>query len=131
MSVRLAAPYPAIEAVTYLPNPEFGDSEGTVNFLDLKRSINSTRYTYVRAKDGRKRLQFRFGLTRMKALELRAFIFAYHSTKISLTDHLGQVWHGYITTNPNEFESTSAIKGTPGTGSVRVNIQIEFEGTKQ
>jgi hypothetical protein len=131
MSVRLAAPYPGTQCISYLPNPEFGDSEGQVSFIEIKRSINSTRYTYVRAKDGRKRLQMRFTMTRMKALELRAFIYAYHSTRMSLTDHLGNLWVGYITTNPNELENVSAIFGTVGTGQTRASIQIEFEGIKQ
>lgn len=132
MSVRLAAPYPGIQCITHLPNPEFGDLEGQVNFLEIKRSINGQRYSYVRAKDGRKRLQMQFSLTRMKALELRAFIVAYHSSRVLLTDHLGQKWLGYIITNPNEFETTSAIlHGPAGTGAARAAIQIEFEGLQQ
>lgn len=131
MTVRLAAPYPAIQTITYLPNPEFGDLESLTNSMTLKRSINGVRYTYTRAKDGRKRLQMRFVLTRTKALEFRAFLYAYHSTQISLTDHLGQVWIGYITTNPNEFENVSALLHVSAAGTTTANIQIEFEGTQQ
>jgi hypothetical protein len=129
MTVRLGAPYPAMQTYTYLPNPEFGDLEGSRQTVDIKRSINNTVYTYVKSKDLRKRLQLRFTLTRGKALELRAFIVSYYRSKIQLTDHLGQVWLGYITTNPNEFESTGRAVGAPG--NELQNIQIEFEGIKQ
>lgn len=118
-----------MQTYTYLPNPEFGDLEGSRQTVDIKRSINNTVYTYVKSKDLRKRLQLRFTLTRGKALELRAFIVSYYRSKIQLTDHLGQVWLGYITTNPNEFESTGRAVGAPG--NELQNIQIEFEGIKQ
>jgi hypothetical protein len=114
-----------------LPNPEFGDTEGTVNGLEVKRSINATKYSYVRAKDGRKRLQMRFSMTQNKALELRAFLFAYGSTRMSLTDHLGHVWVCYVTTNPNELEHTTAILNAPAAGRSRASIQLEFEGLLQ
>ena len=127
MTVRLGAPYPALQTFTYLPNPEFGDLEGPRQTVEIKRTINNTRYSYVKSKDARKRLQLRFTLTRGKALELRAFIVSYYRSRVQLTDHLGQVWLGYITTNPNEFESTG--RASPVTELQ--NIQIEFEGIKQ
>ncbi len=129
MTVRLGAPYPAMQTFTYLPNPEFGDLEGSRQTVEQKRTINNTRYTYVKSKDLRKRLQLRFTLTRGKALELRAFIVSYYRSKIQLTDHIGQIWLGYITTSPNEFESTGRAVGAPG--NELQNIQIEFEGIKQ
>ena len=133
MSVRFGAPFPLIEMYTYLPNPEFGDSESFASTLTRKRSINNTLYTYVKSKDGRKKLQMRFRMTRMKMLEFRAFLAVYYRTRITLFDHLGQLWIGWITTNPNEFENSRAITGTSiaNTGSTIADIQIEFEGTKQ
>ena len=129
MTVRLGAPYPALQTFTYLPNPEFGDLEGARQTIDKKLTINGTRYTYVKSKDSRKRLQMMFNLTRAKALELRAFIKSYYRNRVLLTDHLGEKWVGYITTNPNEFESTGRAIGTPG--DILQNIQLEFEGIKQ
>lgn len=129
MTVRLGAPYPALQTFTYLPNPQFGDLEGARQTVNVKRTINNTRYSYVKTKDTRKRLQLQFTLTRGKALELRAFIVSYYRSKVQLVDHLGETWVGYITTNPNEFESTGRAVGAPG--NELQNIQIEFEGIKQ
>jgi hypothetical protein len=69
----------------------------------------------------------------MKALEFRAFLLAYYRTKIELLDHEDQLWIGWITTNPNEFENASYFASpNPGlTGETYASIQIEFEGTKQ
>jgi len=132
MSVRLGGPYPTIQTYIYLPNPEFGDSEAYTMTLDRKRSMNNTLYTYVKSKDGRKRLQMRFRLTRMKMLELRAFLVAYYRTRITLLDHENQLWVGWIMTNPNEFENTSSFMNAPAlAGRTYGSIQIEFEGIKQ
>ena len=99
MSVRFGAPYPLISVHVFLPSPEFGDSESFVASIETKRSMNNTRYTYVKSKDGRKRLQMHFRVTRMKALEFRAFLVDYYRTRVTLLDHLGQLWLGWITTN--------------------------------
>lgn len=132
MTVRFAGPHPLYETYTYMPNPEWGDSEAFTASVSFKRSMNNTRYTYVKSKDGRKKLQLRFRCTRMKALEFRAFLQAYYRTEIQLQDHEGQVWIGWITTNPNEFEAYRAVQPvTPDIGRSLMTIQIEFEGTKQ
>jgi len=129
--ITLKAPWPAIQTVTYLPNPEFGDTENLVQTISTFKSMNNTRYTYVKTRDSRRTVNFRFNLTQAKAFELMEFIRAYHRIKIQMTDHLGQVWLGYIITNPNEVESRAlAIKNATamyGHGG----IQIQFEGFKQ
>lgn len=142
MTVRFAGPHPLYETFTYMPNPDFGDSEGYGATVSRKRTIDNTLYTYVKSKDGRKRLQMRFQCTRSKALEFRAFLQAYYRTEIELTDHLGNRWIGWITTNPNEFEASRAIQPVIvgirninyrefDIGRSLVTIQIEFEGLKQ
>jgi hypothetical protein len=69
----------------------------------------------------------------MKMLEFRAFLNAYYRTLVMFRDHLNQDWIGWITTNPNEFETTGAYRnvGMDITGGAYGTIQIEFEGTKQ
>jgi len=121
MTVRLQAPYPLLQTTTLLPNPEFSDSEGLLDEINSKRSMTGTLYTYVKTKGERRRLTMRFTLSRLKGLELRAFIRAYFYSKIRLTDHLDQVWVGYFTDNPFSFES----------GKEMQNIQLTFEGVEQ
>lgn len=133
MSVRFGGPYPGVQTYVFLPNPQFGDSEGYTMTLSRRRSMDNTLYTYVKSKDGRKRLQMRFRMTRMKMLEFRAFLLAYYRTKIELLDHEDQLWIGWIMTNPNEFDNADyfASPNPALTGETYASIQIEFEGTKQ
>lgn len=119
MTVRLEA----YQTITYLPNPTFSDSENLAVSVNRKYSMNGTRYTYVKSKEERRKLIMRFDLTRAKGMELHAFLRAYYSTEILLTDHLGVVWLGYFTSNPFDLE-------TPARGEYQ-NIQIEFEGFTQ
>ena len=89
--IRLSAPCPMIETVTLLPNPAFGDSEALRDTIQMRRAMDGTTYSYVRRSGRRRQLQYDFILTRMKALELIAFIRAYQAVKIQLVDHLDQV----------------------------------------
>jgi len=117
MSIRLKAH----QTVTYLPNPEFGDSEALLDEVQKKRAIDGTLYTYVKTT-ARRKLIFQFILTREKALELYYFFQSYFTTTISLTDHNGIEWSGKFISNPFDF-------GGHGRDEEQ-EIQFEFEGTK-
>lgn len=112
----------AFQTTTFLPNPEWDDSENLTVEVITKRSMNGILYTYAKTKNERRRLLMRFKLTRAKAFELRAFIHSYFSSEIKLVDHIGQTWIGNLMNNPFEFESVV------GEGQ---EIQLEFEGIKQ
>jgi hypothetical protein len=117
MSIRLASH----ETVTYLPNPEFGDSEDLQNEMNKTRAIDGTLYTYVKTTTSR-RLTFSFKLTREKAMELYYFFLAYTTSIVSLTDHNGIEWSGKFTSNPFEFTNFSVNE--------QQEIQFEFIGAK-
>jgi hypothetical protein len=127
--IRLSAPYPTLETVTLLPNPEFGDSEALRDTVQIRRAMDGTTYSYVRRTGGRRQLQYDFNLGRMKALELIAFVRSYQASKIQLTDHLDQVWVGNLTVNPMELET--ALRSPTSPGRERVSVRLEFEGVKQ
>jgi hypothetical protein len=127
--IRLSAPYPTIETVTLLPNPEFGDSEALRDTVQMRRAMDGTTYSYVRRTGGRRQLQYDFNLSRAKALELIAFVRSYQASKVQIIDHLNETWVGNITVNPTEFETVSRSVTTPG--RERVNVRLEFEGVKQ
>ncbi|REJ65623.1 MAG: hypothetical protein DWQ31_16925 [Planctomycetota bacterium] len=129
MSVELAAPYPAVQTISVLPNPQFGDGEATTDDVSTQRAMDGTLYTYVKSKGSRRRITLPMEISRMKGLELRAFIQSYYASKIRLTDHLGQVWVGNLVNNPFEFSTTKRSVASPG-GEMQT-IQIEFEGVKQ
>lgn len=108
----------AFQTTTVLPNPQDADTENGVHSLDMKRAMDGTKYTYVKSTD-RRRLTYEFRLTRMKALELRAFILAYYDSDIKMTNHKDEVWEVKFVNNPFEL-STS--------GRDSVSIQLVFEG---
>jgi len=112
----------AYQTTTILPNPEWIDSENLMDEVIVKRVMEGGRHVYVKTKDSRRKLLFNFKLSRLKSLELRAFIQSYFSSIVTLIDHLDQTWIGNFTINPFEFTSTNAEI---------INIQLEFEGKKQ
>jgi hypothetical protein len=88
--------------------------------------MNGTAYTYVKSRNGKKKFQWQFEIARNKALELQAFLKAYHGKLIQVTDHDGDIWIGYFRSNPFEFTGAGrAGDGWPG-GETMV-IQLEFE----
>ncbi len=112
----------AFQTTTLLPNPEWDNSEQLTGEVTIKRATDGTTYTYIKSKNDRRRLLFRFRLTRQKSFELREFIIAYFSSEVRLIDHNGVTWVGNLLNNPFEFESLSGEEQ---------NIQLEYEGIKQ
>lgn len=128
----LQAPYPSLQTTTYLPNPQFGDSEASCDTVTLKRSMNGVRRTYVK-KRGRRKHMWQFQLSRNKSLELEEFFKSYHASMVRITDHRGDVWIGNFTSNPFDFEISARAEPAiaPMPRGEFVNIGIEFEGVKQ
>lgn len=127
MSVKLEAPLPLLAATTVLPDPQLNDSLSPKLAVNIERSMNGRRFIYVKRSD-RSKLHYEFVLSRMKALELRAFVAAYYRAQIRVTNHLGEVWHVYFASNPFEFEGQGRAGGWPG-GAANV-VTLEFEGEK-
>ena len=130
---QLSAPYPLLQTTTLLPNPQFSDSEALMVVVNRRTAMDGTRYTYVKRKDNRRKLLWTFRLTRNKALELRAFVYAYFASKVKVIDHNNRVWVGNFTNNPFEFDtperSAPAISPMPR-GEAQV-IELAFEGVEQ
>lgn len=121
----LQAPIPTLTTTTILPSPREGDSEAHRPSLDIKQSMNGVKYCYVKS-NSRSKLQYNLTLSRMKALELEAFIKAYYRAKIRLTNHKGEVWSVNFTVNPFEF---SGVSRSSDPGGSSVDVSLEFEGT--
>lgn len=127
---QLQAPHPNLQTTTLLPNPEWGDGENLAVSVAVKRAMDGTVRTYVKRKDGRRRLRWTFRMTRNKALELRAFIQSYYASKIRVTDHNGRGWVGYLVNNPFEFDTPrrAAPATSPMPRGEAQTITLEFEG---
>ena len=98
-----------------------------------KTAIDGTRYTYVKRKDGRRKLRWTFRLTRNKSLELRPFITSYFACQLRVTDHRNRVWVGNLMDNPFEFDA--AERGGPPIPPLprgeTIVISLDFEGVEQ
>ena len=129
---QIEAPYPTLQTLTALPNPQFSDQEANLNTVSRGTAIDGTQYTYVKRRTRRK-LYWIFRLSRNKALEMRAFFMSYFASKIKITDHRGRVWLGYFTSNPFEFEAQSraAPAITPMPRGEILSVEVEFEGEEQ
>jgi len=116
--LSLQAPLPNIQTTTLLPSPEFNDSESRRLSVEMKKTVDGTKFTYVK-KNTRSKLLYTFALSRLKMLEVRAFIQAYFRAKVRITNHKGEVWEGHFVSNP--FEITSNIPEA---------ITLEFEAER-
>jgi hypothetical protein len=88
--------------------------------------MNGSLFTYVKSRNGRKRFQWEFEIARNKALELREFINSYQGGLMHITDHDGDIWIGYLKSNP--FEFTGAGRAGPNwPGEETMSIILEFE----
>jgi hypothetical protein len=126
MSFILKGPYPAVRTTTILPSPKWGDSKALTATVVSMRAMNGTLYTYVKSRNGRMKFQWEFEIARDKALELREFIDSYQGKLIQITDHDGDLWLGYLRSNPFEFTGAGrAGDGWPG--GETMNIILEFE----
>ena len=132
MAFTFVGPYPLIQTTTVLPNPQFGNSEGTTGSLNILRTVQGDRRTYVKSRGGRRRLQWDFVLTRNKALELLEFYRSYHAQIVFIEDHEERAWVGNIINNPFEIEMTR--RGLPTQQNWPVGetciVTIEFEGIR-
>ena len=128
MTVQLSAPYPTIETITYLPNPELSDVKSGRNSLNITRAMDGTTRSYVKSNT-RKSFSYTFRLTRMKAFELEEFIDSYYGSKIKLKDHDSNVWIVDLTNNP--FDFSTAGRSNPGADTnadESVTVILNFEG---
>lgn len=131
MSLILQTPYPTIETASFLPNPEFSDSEALTDEVAIKRAMNGKVRTYVKTKNERRTLIWDFNLSRPKMLEVYAVFKVYFASKFLITDHNSRRWVGHFTNNPFEFTSTQ--KAGPDVGDVRgetYSVRLEFEGVE-
>jgi hypothetical protein len=126
------APLPALQATLLLPNPLFGDSEALTAAVEMKRAMNGTVRTYVKTKNGRRRLQWTFRMTRNKGLEMRAFLLRYFASEMLVEDHNGRTWRGTFVNNPFEFDTPRKAGPaiTPMPRGEQQEITVEFEGVE-
>jgi hypothetical protein len=104
-----------------LPSPNFGDPDTPVLNINIKRSMNGTTRTYVKTSMDEV-LQYDFILTRLKAVEVQAFLNLYYANNIRLIDYNGSTWVGKIVNDPIDM----AIVRT----GEECSFRLEFRGVQ-
>jgi hypothetical protein len=97
------APHPSYTAFITLPDPELQDTANAADVVDVKIMMDASVMTNVKTQTTKKVYQFLFDLTRMKILELKAFIDLYAGEQWAFT------WQGEnvvanLMVNPTDFE---------------------------
>lgn len=128
MSVTLAAPYPTIETLSTLPNPDFSDVQSNRAEVTVHRSMDNTKRTTIKTSSAF-RLTYSFRMTRMKTLEVIEFVRSYYASQIRLVNHKDEVWIVKLLTNPSEFNA--AGRSAAVQGGEYGTVTLTFEGTKQ
>lgn len=123
MSIILEGPWPAPSVATTLPNPKFSDTENHNVSVNRQRSMNGVLYSYVK-DESTTLLTYTFTLSRMKSLELQAFIKAFIGYQIRLTDHKAQKWLVIFNNNPAEVTQASRAVGPTGTEYDTVTLTL-------
>lgn len=112
--------------VIVLPSPEFNDKEGGNGRINIKRAMDGTRRVYKREQPS-SRLMYDFVMDRVKAIELRAFVLAYNSSVIRMTNWKGEIWYVVLTNNPFQFTEDTYWQSSWGN---KCSITLEFQGVK-
>lgn len=119
------APWPVVERICFLPNPEWNDTRQSNDDVQLKKALNGTRYTYVKTTY-EKTYSMTFDLYRQKAIELLEFIEDFAGKQWRMTTHHDEYIDGYLMTNPSTF--TMIGRAVYGSDTEKVTLPIEFRG---
>lgn len=129
MATTLRAPWPNYKVTSVLPNPEFGDSRATESTITVKRTMTGRKVTYVQPSD-QYTLTLPFLLTRMKSLEVEAFIKAYQSAPIYVKLYDGTEWEGKLVSAPIAREATERIGTNPLVGKELIDLTLVFSAKR-
>lgn len=129
MSTILRAPWPNYKVTSILPNPEFGDSRASESTITIKRTMTGRKVTYIQPSE-RYVLSLPFQLTRMKSLELEAFIKAYQSAPIYVNLYDGSEWEGQLVAAPVSRQATARIGNNTLTGKELIEVTLVFSAKR-
>jgi hypothetical protein len=119
MSVVFIAPHVVPETSITLPNPKLSNSEGLLNSLNLQRSMNGTRRTFVKVTPD-VLLRMEFDLERTQVEMVYQFIKYYSNKEVRLIYFDGKTYRGYILSNPLQIQFKNATNSA--------DVLIEFRG---
>lgn len=113
-----------------MKNPELQDAEEVATNTVVHTAMNGDLRTYRRTPATLKlTLTFRT-LTRVKALELRAFVLATFGMILTYADHRGGTWRGKLLVEDLDILTEELGSGRDGIRKEANTIILEFEGTR-
>ena len=126
------APYPHIQTGIVLPQPILQNSKQPLNERDYRIMMDKTVYSYVKRLD-QSTFSYSFKLTRLKSIEVIAFIESYIGVMWEIIDHHDTKIHAYCISNPNSLTAyRGPIKGPCYIDGYSINegltLDLEFEG---
>lgn len=129
MTTTLKAPWPDFLVTTVLPSAEFGDSRSSESTITIKRTITGEVWTYAQPTD-RQTLTLPFLLTRMKSLEVEAFLKSYQDAPIFIELEDGSQWEARLAQQPVQRVATGRIGDDIRTGRESVELTLTFSATR-
>ena len=104
MSFIVQGPYPLLATTLVMPSARVGNQTNLAATVQTMRAMDGTAYTYVKTKRGRKAHAWDFVVTKDKVYEVEEFIKLYAGKLAKVTDSDGDIFVGYLTANPYDFE---------------------------
>lgn len=129
MSTQIRAPYPGHKVTVILPSPQFGDTRASESTFVVKRSMLGRVITHPQNSD-RFTLTLPLRLTRMKSLELEAFIKAYQSAHWELTLYDGSVWDAQLVGDPVTRAATDRIGSSSLIGKELIDVTLTLSAKR-
>jgi hypothetical protein len=129
MTTTLRAPWPNYKVTSILPSPEFGDGRAAESTIVIKRTMTGRKLTYVKPSD-RYLLTLPFQLTRMKALEVEAFLKSYQAAPIFLELYDGSQWEAKLVNQPVSRVATERIGTSTISGKELIELTLTFSAKR-
>ncbi len=121
--ISLEAPYPDVQAMLVLPEPNLGNSRATTSKIQTKTMMDGSIETYVMR---RTQNVYRFSVTipKVKALEVLNFLEFYSGSKIRYKD-IGRTTIGFLLNNPTELEMQRRAVSQNSNEDVDLELSLE------
>lgn len=126
---EIKAPFPNPKVTILLPNPRFDDARATEATVQIKKTMTGRTISYVKSSD-RVRIILPFMLTRMKSLELEAFLKAYQSAHWRLTLYDASEWDVQLIGQPVTRVAVGRAGDYGATGKESIEVTLTLSGKR-
>jgi hypothetical protein len=129
MATTLKAPWPNYKVASILPNPQFEDTRSTESTIIVKRTMTGALWTYAKPSD-RYTLNLPFLLTRMKSLEVEAFLASYQAAPIWVELYDGSQWEAKLVQQPVIRKATERIGDSTLIGKELIDVTLTLSAKR-